>query len=633
MKDFVEFLKTHKIISTLKNHYRKNSNSIEIGEFIDNFDFKQLLSVKSYDNKNRAYNLDEFAAIYEQNISYAERKKLGEIYSPQFIVDKILDETGFYDTNCDGNKSIIDISCGAGSFLVQAVRRIVNFKFKKTGFKNLNELGLNYLKDIIKQLKSVVFGVDINPIACILCQINILCTLFSIIKQILMIDSEFQIPIFHIYNRNIFSTKVDHKYDYVIGNPPYLFIREISEEQKLIIEKGEFETAQGQYDYYQLFIEIGIKMLNSDGILGFIIPDSILALSNRHIIRKYIYDHTLIKEILYLGPQFEDPVVSNLIIILQEERDPRKREKNIIGIKINWNSDVISNSILQSYIKGWNYKFLISLNQEDIKILNFLNKNVPKLNHIMESSNYDIYITRGVELTKEGKVIYCRECNKYYPLPRGKLVCKICNNNLLPQSIETIIVDQKPQNQNLSYAPFIYSINRYNTKQFKYIILGKPGIDYKSPGIYKDRVIIRQLAQNNLVCATYSKNGYTSQSFYNLGIRKSPIPEFNIFFLLGLINSELISFYFIKSFGSYKNLYPRILIEKVKDLPIKVPQTEYEKIIATKVSESVIRIMGAMEKEPNLGDKYQLEINKLIYQLYKIKDEEKNYINSFLNLI
>ncbi|MEJ2293934.1 MAG: N-6 DNA methylase [Candidatus Lokiarchaeota archaeon] len=450
MKDFVEFLKTHKIISTLKNHYRKNSNSIEIGEFIDNFDFKQLLSVKSYDNKNRAYNLDEFAAIYEQNISYAERKKLGEIYSPQFIVDKILDETGFYDTNCDGNKSIIDISCGAGSFLVQAVRRV----------------------------------------ACILCQINILYTLFFIIKQILMMDSEFQIPIFHIYNRNIFSTKVDHKYDYVIGNPPYLFIREISEEQKLIIEKGEFETAQGQYDYYQLFIEIGIKMLNSDGILGFIIPDSILALSNRHIIRKYIYDHTLIKEILYLGPQFEDPVVSNLIIILQEERDPRKREKNIIGIKINWNSDVISNSILQSYIKGWNYKFLISLNQEDIKILNFLNKNIPKLNHIMESSNYDIYITRGVELTKEGKVIYCRECNKYYPLPRGKLVCKICNNNLLPQSIETIIVDQKPQNQNLSYAPFIYSINRYNTKQFKYIILGKPGIDYKSPGIYKDRVII-----------------------------------------------------------------------------------------------------------------------------------------------
>ncbi|MEJ2293933.1 MAG: hypothetical protein P8Y23_04125 [Candidatus Lokiarchaeota archaeon] len=68
-------------------------------------------------------------------------------------------------------------------------------------------------------------------------------------------------------------------------------------------------------------------------------------------------------------------------------------------------------------------------------------------------------------------------------------------------------------------------------------------------------------------------------------------------------------------------------------MPIKVPQTEYEKIIATKVSESVIRIMGAMEKEPNLGDKYQLEINKLIYQLYKIKDEEKNYINSFLNLI
>ena len=136
----------------------------------------------------------------------------------------------------------------------------------------------------------------------------------------------------------------------------------------------------------------------------------------------------------------------------------------------------------------------------------------------MKKSNYNIYLRRGVELTKEGKIIYCQVCNKYYPLPRGKLVCKTCNSNLLPQSIENIIVDQKPQNQNLNYAPFIYSINRYKTTQVKYIILDKPGINYKDPGIYNDRVIIRQLAQNNLICATYNKNGYTSQSLYNLGI-------------------------------------------------------------------------------------------------------------------
>lgn len=631
MKEFVEFLKTNKILSKLKDYYQKNSNSIEDFESIDNFNFKQFFSGKGYGTRN--YNLDEIASLYEQNISYTQRKKLGEIYTPRKIVEVILDGTGFSDIKCDGSKNIIDISCGAGSFLVQAARRIVNFMIKKLGNKNLKEIKLNDLKSIIKQLKSIIYGIDINPISCILCQINIFYILFNIIKQILVNDDTYQIPIFHIYNQNIFTAKFSQKYDFVIGNPPYLFIRELSKDQKVLIENQGFNTAYGQYDYYQLFIEIGIKMLNHGGVLGFIVPDSILALSNRQILRKYIYKHTLIKEILYLGPQFKDPVVSNLIIILQKERDPQKRAENNINIKINRNSGVISNSILQRYVKEWNYKFLINLNQEDIKILNFLNKNFLKLNQLMEQSNYDIYLRRGVELTKEGKIIYCQVCNKYYPLPRGKLVCKTCNNDLLPQSIENIIVDQEPQNQNLNYAPFIYSINRYKTKQVKYIILDKPGINYKDPDIYRDRIIIRQLAQNNLICGTYNKNGYTSQSLYNLGILKSPIPEFNIFFLLGLINSELLSFYFVKSFGSYKDLFPRILIEKVRDLPIKIPQTENEKMIAIKVSELVKGVLDVMGKDPNLSYKYQIEINKLIYDLYKIKDEEKNYIDGFLHLI
>ncbi len=623
MKEFIEFLKRYKIISILKKQYIKDSNSDEDLNFLNNLD-KNLSQL----NEKRNNNLDNVAYLYEQEVSYNQRKKLGEIYTPCEIVNEILDGVGFCDNNCDGSKSIIDISCGAGSFLVQVVKRIINYRNKYS--KNLN---LARLKDLVDLIKLKVFGIDINPVACIICQINILYALFEILEKILNKDSTYQIPVFHIENKNIFTYSFNQKYDFIVGNPPYLFIREIPQDQKELIESRDFETSQGQYDYYQLFIEIGIKLLKSKGSLGFIVPDSILALSNRHFIRKYIYDHTLIREISYLGPQFEEPVVSNIILILQKESDAKERENHLIEIKLRRNSTTVTNSILQKYFREWNYKFLINLNQQDIEILEYLNKDFPKLNHLMDDHNYEIYLKRGVELTKEGKVIFCQRCKKYYPFPKGKLVCKSCNNLLTKNAIENIIVDQKPQDQKNDYALFIYSINRYKIKLIKYIILSKPGINYKSSEIYKNRIIIRQLNQNNLICATYSKNGYTSQSLYNLGIVSSPLREFNNLYLLGLINSELLSFYFFKSFGSYKNLYPRILIEKIKDLPIKVPQNENEKTLSNTIVKYINAVLKLIETDPSVSDNYQIKINQLIYELYNINDEQRDYIKNSLHQV
>jgi hypothetical protein len=171
------------------------------------------------------------------------------------------------------------------------------------------------------------------------------------------------------------------------------------------------------------------------------------------------------------------------------------------------------------------------------------------------------------------------------------------------------------------------SIQRYQIRKYKYIEVEKNGINYKNSEIYEDRIIIRQLSQNNLICATYDNNlSLTSQSFYNLKICQSPVKEFNNLYLLGLINSLLLSYYFIQVFGSYKKLFPRILIEKIKDLPIKVPKNDKEKKIALKISEKVKILLNTNESEIIKLNQIQREIDGLIFSLYDINYNDRQYI-------
>ncbi|TFF98653.1 MAG: hypothetical protein EU540_07790, partial [Promethearchaeota archaeon] len=387
----------------------------------------------------------------------------------------------------------------------------------------------------------------------------------------------------------------------------------------------------GQYDYYQLFIELGIRLLKNSGYLGYIVPDSLLVLSNRAVIRNCIKNNTKIKEIYYTGPKFDDPIVSNIILILQKERSKKERDENLIKISIPMSKYSTPRMIQQKILEKWNYKFLINLNDTDREILNILNHKFPKLEDLMRNDGFKIILSRGVELSKSGKIIYCDTCKKYYPLPKNKLKCRECKSLLNQNAIENIIHHTIPEKLKEYFKPFIYSINRYQIKEYKNINIKKKGIKYKDLNLYEDRIIIRQLSQNNLICAAYdNKLSLTSQSFYNLKIIQSPIPEFDNHYLLGLINSQLFSYFFIKSFGSYKKLFSRILIEKIKNLPIKIPESMEERKIASEIAKKVKLISG---NDVN-RDALESQIDVLVYKIYQISELNKKYISNFMkNLI
>jgi len=61
-------------------------------------------------------------------------------------------------------------------------------------------------------------------------------------------------------------------FDYVIGNPPYVPIEGLSEDEKSRY-KATFDTATGRFDLYILFFERSLSMLSDDGILSFVTPE------------------------------------------------------------------------------------------------------------------------------------------------------------------------------------------------------------------------------------------------------------------------------------------------------------------------------------------------------------------------
>lgn len=65
------------------------------------------------------------------------------------------------------------------------------------------------------------------------------------------------------------------RFDYVIGNPPYVSITSLSEDERKEY-RTRYRTARGRFDLYLLFFEQALRSMEADGRLVFITPEKFL---------------------------------------------------------------------------------------------------------------------------------------------------------------------------------------------------------------------------------------------------------------------------------------------------------------------------------------------------------------------
>lgn len=225
------------------------------------------------------------------------KKKNCQIFTPQKYAINMLNYIGYSD-NLFG-KSVLENSCGEGNILIEIVRFYINDCKKRRMSSKKIKNGLE--KDI------EAYEIDEDKLK--ICKENLdkLCEKYNIKNVNWNINKEDVLK--HEFNR---------KFDFVIGNPPYISYRNLDDTDRLYLKEKYLSCRIGKFDYCYAFIESAINSLNDNGKMAFLVPNSIF---------KNVFGNTLrdllkpsITDIYDNYPEkvFKNAIVSPSIIIVDK---------------------------------------------------------------------------------------------------------------------------------------------------------------------------------------------------------------------------------------------------------------------------------------------------------------------------
>lgn len=241
-------------------------------------------------------NLELLEKLYELNVAENDRKVNGSYYTPTYTVSYIVKNT------IDNLGTVCDPACGSGAFLLETARFLQ--KKYKLSFQEI--------------YKKFLFGVDILPTS--VERTKIMLSLLAIIHGE---DKDFQFNL-HVGDSLTFNWEKltsSKGFDFVVGNPPYVRTKNLRLEVRENIKK--WDTANfGNADLYIPFFEMGIKITNEKGRIGYITPSTYLTSFNAKLARDFLAsNHFLNRVVDFNGWQiFEGAMTYTCVTILNKGR-------------------------------------------------------------------------------------------------------------------------------------------------------------------------------------------------------------------------------------------------------------------------------------------------------------------------
>lgn len=252
-----ENIKTQ-LSSYLNNSFNKNEISKILKEM--NTFFSKNIILEETEKEITYSELEK--QLFNINEKQDQRKEKGVYYTDNDVTEFIIDECiSHKDTSIFLSSSIFDPTCGSGEFLLTALKKKIAINNTLTDKQKV--------EDIVK----TIYGNDLNPESISITKLR----LFLYILNEYGINSIKNLG--KVLNKNFtcenFLSYSNHsKYDFIIGNPPYV----------------ENKDKSGFGNLYADVLNNVCNYSSDNGIIGFIIPLSYISTPRMNKIRSRISD-------------------------------------------------------------------------------------------------------------------------------------------------------------------------------------------------------------------------------------------------------------------------------------------------------------------------------------------------------
>jgi hypothetical protein len=390
-------------------------------------------------------------------------------------------------------------------------------------------------------------------------------------------------------------------FDVVIGNPPWGSSLDYATQYlstKYVNQSGEAES-------HLFFIEKGVKLINNKGQLGYITPNTWLAVINSKEIREYLLNEVSFIEIRELSKYiFEDaPDIVPIILIIGKQMNGLITKTSWPSVtkvtQENFDTVFVTNSVKQhEWIENPNYTIIIRTTSEARDI---------KQKCISDSTELGIL------------------CNILYGIKTGNNKKFLSRKKTATHQVKALKTGELTK----------YSINWKGL--FLWWCSKLEG--YKKFSLEVPKIIIQYIRKLSLprriVAALDTVGEFYPLNNYSYILLKDT--RYSLNYILGILNSELINYYFANTYVDY-NIKPTYL----KKLPIRTIDfnNKDDKDMHDLMVELVERMLTAKkawstaqtEKDKTYyKDKCEAIdelINKLVYDLYGLKKEEIDIVEA-----